>query len=432
MRTWIALLALAGCATRESASREPPPADTGVDAASSTIAGRTFGEFEPWAKPIEDYIAIGNVKLPRKFSSAIHELAPFGGRMWLGYGDADYNMGTHTPIELRSFASQEDPTATAAPVDGKGQGADQKIPTQTGEEQIDRYRICDGNLWQPGIDSTDADELWTQATADPKPIAGNVYRLEGASWKKFRSIPGGEHVHDLACFKGAIYMVGSGSKDRPEWESGQIFRYLWRSNDLGKTFSVAHRIAHPDPGKGDTRWVHLLPTTRALYLFGYVSTFATSNSVVANARTTDGALIEDLAKDAPLAKIVALATTPLPDGTGLIVGIDVATSARVYEIWHVSADGTPKKLDAFAGKTILDIHVEPSTKELVILTQEGDLFPTPRATSWSLKLFAAPIANPNAPVEVAAHESNVEIRSVAFWNGSLFLGTEDGQALRAR
>lgn len=424
------LVLLAACSSKGTPAR-PPPADSAVaDAAPKTLAERTFGAFEPWAKPIEDYIAIGNAKLPRKFTSAIHELMPFNDRMWLGYGDADYNMGTHTPIEFRVFASAEDPTATAVAVDGRGQGPDQTVPTQTGEEQIDRYRICDGHLWQPGIDSTDADERWTQMTTTPPAIAGNVYRLEGSVWKKFRSIPGGEHVHDLACFRGAVFMVGSGANDRPEWESGQIFRYLWRSADLGKTFTVAHRIAHPEPGKGDTRWVHLLPTRDALYLFGYVSTFATSSSVVANARTRDGATVEELAKDAPLAKIVAFATTPLPEGAGLIVGVDVSTTARAWGAWHVAPDGTPTPLTAFAGRTILDVHVEGA--ELVFLTVEGDAFPTPKLASWPLKVWAAPLSNLSSPVEIASHEAAAEARAITYFRGALFLGTRDGQVLRAR
>jgi len=421
---------VAACSSKAPEQTAAPPADAAVDAEPATIAGRTFGAFEPWAKPIEDYIAVGNVKLPRKFSSAIHELMPFNDKLWIGYGDADYNMGTYTPIELRSFASHEDPTAKASIVDGSGQGEVQTIATQTGEEQIDRYRICDGNLWQPGIDSTDADELWTQKTTAPPAIAGNVYRLDGEVWKKFRSIPGGEHVHDLACFKGAVYMVGSGARDRPEWESGQIFRYLWRSNDLGKTFSVAHRIAHPEPGAGDTRWVHLLPTRDALYLFGYVSTFSTSSSVVANARTTDGVTVEELAKDAPLGKTVAFSTTALPDGAGLIVGVDVTTSARRWSAWHVSPDGKPAELTAFAGRTILDVQVEGG--ELVILTVEGDAFPTPKMASWPLKVWAVPLSDLAAPIELVSYDAASEVRALAYWKGSLFLGTKDGQVLRTR
>jgi len=222
---WFSVFSLlvVGCASKSTTPAGQPTVDAadaatdeGVDSGPTTIAGRTFSAFEPWAHPIDDYIAIGQAKLPKKFDPSINELFPYGGRMWFGYGDANYNMGTYTPIEFRVFATSTDPTAKAMVVDGKGQGADQTIPTQSGEEQIDRYRACGGNLWQAGIDSTDADELWTQKSTTPPAIAGNVYRLEGDTWKKFRSIPGGEHVHDLACFKGAVYMVRSNSKDRPE------------------------------------------------------------------------------------------------------------------------------------------------------------------------------------------------------------------------
>lgn len=38
---------------------------------------------------------------------------PFGERLWLGYGDADYNLGEHIPIEFRAFATDVEPRSLA-------------------------------------------------------------------------------------------------------------------------------------------------------------------------------------------------------------------------------------------------------------------------------------------------------------------------------
>ena len=91
-----------------------------------------------------------------------------------------------------------------------------------------------GTLWQPGVDSNNPDEAWTQTKAgtwrtvdgervQTKLIDGNVFKLEAGEdgtpvWRKFRNVPGGEHVHDLAEFDGAIYAVGSGADHRFEFE----------------------------------------------------------------------------------------------------------------------------------------------------------------------------------------------------------------------
>ena len=108
-------------------------------------------------------------------------------------------------------------------------------------------------------------------------IEGNVFRLDGSEgkpfWTKYHSVAGGEHVHDIAAFDGALWSVGSGSDHRGEWEGGQIFRYLWRSDDGGKSFQTHCRFMYPDLGKGDTRFRRLLVIGDTMYAFGYVNPF---------------------------------------------------------------------------------------------------------------------------------------------------------------
>ena len=234
----VALKFAVGCSSNSAAPNAESPVDAGaIDAASSSkIAAQSFEEFAPWASPIDDYLAVGRKHQPGKFNASINELMAAGDRLFFGYGDADYNLGEKIPIEMRAFRSADDPASVEAIVVlGDGQGAPQKTTRQSGEEQIDRYRMLDGELWQAGIDSTDPDELWTQENTTPKGIQGNVYRLEGETFKKHRTVNGGEHVHDLA--PGRARFVLEGSRRRG------VGRFVRRLHDLDSRFGYATRTA---------------------------------------------------------------------------------------------------------------------------------------------------------------------------------------------
>jgi hypothetical protein len=424
------------CSSDEESSNDATPtpdagSDAELDAADSSapkkVSEQSFGGFEPWARPIEDYIEVGTQVQPGLFNMRINDLAATEARLWIAYGDADYNLGEDIPIEFRYFASADDPNAQSATIDAAGQGAPQTTPSQSGEEQIDRYRFFDGKLWQAGIDSTDPDELHTQANTDPPGIQGNMYRLDGDTWKKFRSITGGEHVHDLAFYENAVYGVGSGADTRLEFEAGQIFRYLWRSTDQGATFETVQRVQHPTPGQGDTRWVTLLPTGGSLYLFGYVSTFATSSATIANAEF-DGNTVTDLAASHPLHDIFPDNQVPLADGTALVWGVDVGQPPH-HVAGRVAADGTFTEFASLSGKTVLDAVLTLDGEVLWLVNATDTYGTTP--TSWEAQLLVSDVATPDVASQVLAFSTEIEPVSVAYWQGALFLGTGDGGVLRA-
>lgn len=433
MRFCTALAAfLVGCSS-SNPSTLPDAAPADVDAGLQNISDRTFGAFEPWATPIDDYLVIGKKFQGTRFNASINELAPMDDRLFIGYGDADYNLGEKIPIEFRFFASPDDPMARALAVDGAGQGAPQKTPLQSGEEQIDRYRLLDGVLFQAGIDSIDPDELWTQnlgrAHADrhmtmPKPIAGNAYRLAEDTWKKFRSIRGGEHVHDLMSWNGAVYGVGSGADIRPEFESGQIFRYLWKSTDLGASFTTVQRVMHPNPGKGDIRWITLLPSKDALYLFGYQSDFAAMSAKISNS-SYDGQAVTDLPMGHPLHDIFAHDTLVLPDGNAIVRGTDVAAQRYTAGLF---ANATFQKLTSLDGSRAVDVSLT-STGELLYLVTAGD-DTSASLTSWDVRVLVAKPSSPDQTKEVLSFTTDVRPISIAYFKGHLFLGTNAGQVLR--
>lgn len=428
--TVIAAAALAACSSSGSSSTASAASDGGVDAATKDrrLAAQHFDAFAPFASPIGDFLAVGRKYQKDKFNASITELTAFGGRLFFGYGDADYNLGEKTPIEMRAFSSDDDANVVALPITADGQGAAQKTPTASGEEQIDRYRVLGGELYQAGIDSIDPDELWTQANTDPKRIQGNVYRLAGDRFEKHRSIWGGEHVHDLALWKGALYSVGSGADVRTEFEAGRVFRYLWRSDDHGATFTTVTRVEVTDPGNADTRWVHLLATNERLFLFGYQSDYKAGSSQTKNA-AFDGTTLTPFANGEPLQKIFPDGTLALSDGTGLLWGINLASPPNRNTTVRVRGDGSLTPIEAFRGSTVLDV-AEADGGELVFLTATGD-DPAIEAKHWDVRVLVADAATLEKPTELLHFETDVRPTAVAAFGGALFLGTADGHVLRA-
>jgi hypothetical protein len=152
-------------------------ADASPDAGEARLAGRTCGALGEWATPLTDYIAAGEAAVANgRFMRGVHDLAVFEDRLYVGYGDADVNLGRVIPIEVRAFRSDDDPTATAE--------------TATAEEQVEQFRALDDGLWIAGVDATE--DAWL----------GNVYRRTAGPWVKLRTVGNGVHVHDVAAWGG--------------------------------------------------------------------------------------------------------------------------------------------------------------------------------------------------------------------------------------
>lgn len=381
---------------------------------------------EVWSEPIADYIARGEKLHPDGFNRAITTLMPFEGRLWIGYGDATKNLGTPAPVEFRYFERSGGAVTSAksARVRAEGEGAPQRSPEDTGEEQIEPFRVCDGRLWQAGVDSNDPDELWTQAKPAPvKPIEGNVFVLEAGDppvWRKHRAIPGGEHVHDICAHRGALFAVGSGSADRAEWESGRIFRTIWRSGDGGATWTVAHREMYPDLGKGDTRFRRLLSLGDRLYAFGYVNPFVDKGPLEGrHVEWRDGAFVPLEAPGAEeLARLVVSRTWDLGDGSGLVIarGAEPASPTRAF----IARGGRFVELAAWRGVRVVDLA---STRDgwFVLCGVPG------ASERFELRRF-----EPAAPDRLVTALDLGAVGATAFaeFDGSYLVGTDSGRILR--
>ena len=392
-----------------------------LGACASARAQLVFGAPEPWSEPIADYLAAGEREFPGGFQRGITTLTVFANRLWIGYGDATQNMGTRVPIELRYFANPDDNHAQAAAVLAEGAGAPQRTPTDTGEEQIEPYRVCAGTLCLAGVDSNDPDELWSQAKREPRPIEGNVFRLEerdGApAWRKFRSIPGGEHVHDLAELDGILYAVGSGAADRVEWEEGRVFRYLWESHDGGTSFVPLHRVQYPDLGQGDTRFRKLLAVGDTLYAFGYVNPYVDGGPLAGrHVRVRAG----EVAELAELGELVVARTFPLDRERGLVVTRDEQGRTRTF----LAREKGFAELDSWVARRVIDVAPARTPGEFLLLSGDG-------ATS---ETFAVERFRIHAPerLDPVLTLSGVAPTALALWHGQLYLGTDDGRVLRAR
>jgi len=385
----------------------------------------SFGKPQPWAKPIEDYIAKGRETHPQGFNQGISALQVFDGRLWIGYGDANYNLGTKQPIEFRCFESPDKPTAVPVRVLAEGQGAPQRSPYDTGEEQIDSYRICDGVLYVAGVDSNDPDEAWTQAKPAPaKLIEGNLFKLghtaDGAPvWHKYRSVPGAEHLHDVMSFGGALYAVGSGSKDRVEWESGEIFRFLWKSTDSGKSFSVVHREMFPDRGKGDTRFTRLLATGPVLHVFGYTNPAGNGQPAMGThlRMLADGALKPVTHADVGrIASLLFMKTWPLSGNRGIATSTDTSRGG-LNELFLVDESGL-RDIRELGGRQVLDHLEDPAGDASLLLVRDGVMHSVVRVAH-------DPAAEPVTVLELGRRPASC----FALWQGALYVGLRDGQVL---
>ena len=381
-----------------------------------------LGPLHPWYAPITDAILAGNARFPSGFRRGITTLRPHAGRLWIGYGDATANLGGVTPIEFRWFASAHDPTARSAVVLGQGQGAPQRNASDTGEEQIGHYRICDGALCQPGVDSVNADEAWTQARDPARRIEGNFFRLEeraGAPvWRKYRSVPGGEHVHDLAQFDGAVYAVGSGADIRAEFETGQVFRYLWKSTDGGASFQTVQRFLVPEAGKYDTRFRRLLPVGDTLFVFGYVNPYVDGGPRRGESMLLRGGTLRALT--GPLADAVVEQTYRLSQDLGLAIARGAGGGTRTFAVQSRRRG----ELRRWNRRRIVDVTRLPNDNGFFLLS--GDRGQPER---FAVHHFYA--GDPEALAWILDCEGEAPT-ALAWFDGALFVGTSGGRVLRAR
>lgn len=101
------------------------------------------------------------------------------------------------------------------------------------EEQINVFKIINGNLYFPGDDAT---ESWD---------FGNYYILDNNVWTKMRTIPKASHVFDITSYKGQLY-AATGTEGFGEVVTSQDNGLTWKSlmPQSGNLFYTYSGMAH--------------------------------------------------------------------------------------------------------------------------------------------------------------------------------------------
>lgn len=138
------------------------------------------------------------------YANNVWDMQLYRDKIYLGHGNSS-NMGVAPnsgPIPVIYFD-----TATSSfnrqAVSNSNPGIVPSTKMVVDEEQIDIYKVLDDKLYIPGNDSDG--EQWN---------FGNFYRLDGDVWTKYRNLPLGVHVYDLALYQGKMF-AALGTEDKP-------------------------------------------------------------------------------------------------------------------------------------------------------------------------------------------------------------------------
>lgn len=153
------------------------------------------------------------------YANNVWDMQLYNGKIYLGHGNSS-NVGPAQnagPIPVIYFDTANAQFETQA-VTNSNPSIVPSTRKYVDEEQIDLFKVMNGKLYIPGHDSDGESWDW-----------GNFYRLDGEVWTKYRNLPKGVHVYDLAYYKGKMF-AALGTETKPtvlishnEGESWQHF-----------------------------------------------------------------------------------------------------------------------------------------------------------------------------------------------------------------
>jgi hypothetical protein len=429
-RSVVALvLCSSGCAPdpRDRVPDETHPSEQ-VDVECQDLDGLTFGAAEPWSVVSEDFVAyarwledsVYRYDVTGTVGDGVVALTVFDGVLHAGIGDWHFNAGSRFCPELGEACPYEDapghgiPLVTYEPA-GIGPRFEHVLP----EEQIARFRRTGAGLLMAGIDPSDGDPPPQCARDDPTSAThcsdeasrpherferGTFYLKGHDTWFETDALAGGLHVFDLAVLDGAIYAAGSSSPDGDESHAT-----IWSSLDNGRTWDEV--VLVDEVGMDHPRVTTLVPVGDQVVAFGYArGAAATPLRFVGDADgfQSEPSLLPDVGGS--LSAEVFTRTQALVWST--------AGDRSAYVVAEVDGAIEARPLETLADQRFVGAHLA-CVGDLVLLTESAGGYAAYRTRD--LRVFERLLEVDDA----------MAISSIAFWEDSLVLGSDQGLLLRA-
>ncbi|MEJ8306481.1 hypothetical protein [Saccharibacillus sacchari] len=384
-------------------------ADAATDAAPNAVAAA-----DPVRAPVEN--------LGRPFAKAgtyaqnVWDMQLWNGKIYIGQGNSS-NQGSAVnagPIPLTTY----DPASGKFGTDKLLVSSSQE-QTYVDEEQIDVFKVLNGQLYIPGH--------------DPKSEAhtlGNFYRLDPSDgkWRKIRTIPGGVHTYDMAYYQGNLFAATG-------WDSDAS---ILRSSDGGQTWS---KSGIPIGGKESGRNYSLFPLNGNLYavssfIFSANPAFQPQNGVLEISPATAGSASPVSYKDVPLTTQnffpgLSAPTPPLPPAYIRPVRTTTVGSKLMYIAGQGYNDhqwlpkglfvaSSVKQSSALAlpgGATAMDILTRGDKVYVLAYTESGGTY-----TNLVFETGASAIGDSSAWTETVRFRQNTFARSFELQGGDFYFG----------
>ncbi|WP_145330333.1 hypothetical protein [Paenibacillus xylanexedens] len=160
------------------------------------------------------------------YANNVWDMQRYNGKIYLGHGNSS-NTGPAQnagPIPVVYYDATNAKFETQA-VTNSNPSIIPSTKMYVDEEQIDLYKVLNGKLYIPGHDSDG--ESWD---------FGNFYRLHEGTWTKYRNLPKGVHVYDLAYYQGKLF-AALGTETKPtvliSHNDGQSWQQFGTINTFG-------------------------------------------------------------------------------------------------------------------------------------------------------------------------------------------------------
>jgi hypothetical protein len=163
------------------------------------------------------------------YAQNIWDLQTFDGKVFIGYGNSSFqDPGKNSgPLPVTYY----DPATEAF---GTMNGLeDVTAKTSLDEQQLDTIKVLNGDMYFLSMDAKDSTASFT-----------NFYRLQPGetTWTKYKNIPKGLHIFDMAYFNGRLFACGYMDIPYVDGDWTTFGSQVWMSADDGATWTAIGAI----------------------------------------------------------------------------------------------------------------------------------------------------------------------------------------------